>query len=117
MKEPVLLNFRANEPTKIEMDASDQVVGACLCQQKDGKWHPVAYYSRKMSQAEQNYDIHDKDVAVHTVPPNQVHLIGSMGLDSRLVLAERSVKEWVGVLRDSTCGLLQTVLHTRRGLY
>ena len=61
-KEPVFLNFRANKPMKIEMDASDQAVGACLYQQKDGKWHPVAYYSRKMSQAEQNYDIHDKEL-------------------------------------------------------
>ena len=52
-------------------------------------------------------------VAVHTIPPNQVRLIGSTGLDSGLVLAERSVKEWVGVLRDSACGLLRTVLHTR----
>ena len=63
-KEPVLLNFRANEPTKIKTDASDQAVGACLCQQKDGKWHPVAYYSRKMSQAEQNYDTHNKELLV-----------------------------------------------------
>ena len=47
---------------KIETDASDQAVGACLYQQKDGKWYPVAYYSRKMSQAEQNYDIHDKEL-------------------------------------------------------
>ena len=23
------------------------------------EWHPVTYYSRKMSQVEQNYDIHD----------------------------------------------------------
>ena len=45
-------------------------------------------------------------VAVHTIPPDQVRLIGSMGLDSGLVLVERSVKEWVGVLRDSACGLL-----------
>ena len=36
-----------------------------------------------------------------------MHLIGSMGLDSRLVLVERSVKEQVGVLRDSKCGLLE----------
>ncbi|CAA9317827.1 hypothetical protein AVDCRST_MAG94-1309 [uncultured Leptolyngbya sp.] len=61
-KEPVLQNFRANEPTRIETDASDQAVGACLCQQRDNKWHPVAYYSRKMSPAEQNYDIHDKEL-------------------------------------------------------
>ena len=53
------------------------------------------------------------DVAVRTVPPNQVRLIGSIGLDSGLVLAERSVKEWVSVSRDSGGGLLGTVLHTR----
>ena len=57
------------------------------------------------------------DVAVRTVPPDQVRLIGSTGLDSGLVLVERSVKERVGVLRDSGGGLLGTVLHTRRGLY
>ncbi len=56
-------------------------------------------------------------VAVHTVPPDQVRLIGSTGLDSRLVLVERSVKERVSVLRDSGGGLLGTVLRTRQGLY
>ena len=45
-------------------------------------------------------------VVVRTIPPNQVRLIGSTGLDSGLVLTERSVKEWVGVSRDSACGLL-----------
>ena len=49
---------------------------------------------------------HYASVAVRTVPPDQVRLIGSTGLDSGLVLAERSVKERVGVLRDSACGLL-----------
>ena len=44
------------------MDTSDQAVGACLYQQADGKWHPVAYYSCKMSQVEQNYDIHNKEL-------------------------------------------------------
>ena len=56
-------------------------------------------------------------VAVCTVPPDQVCLIGSTGLDSGLVLMERSVKERVGVLRDSGGGLLGTVLHTRQDLY
>ena len=59
----------------------------------------------------------DGSVAVRTVPPDQVRLIGSTGLDSGLVLTDRSVKEGVGVLRDSGGGLLGTVLHTRRGLY
>ena len=56
-------------------------------------------------------------VVVCTVPSDQVRLIGSTSLDSGLVLMERSVKERVGVLRDSRGGLLGTVLHTRRGLY
>ena len=59
---PVLCTFRNGEPARIETDASDLAIGACLCQIKDQKWHPVAYYSRKMSGAEQNYDIHDKEL-------------------------------------------------------
>ena len=43
---------------------------------------------------------------VCTILSDQVRLIGSTGLDSGLVLVERSVKEQVGVLRDSACGLL-----------
>ena len=61
-KEPVLLNFKTGQPTQIKTDASDQAVGVCLCQQVDSKWYPVAYYSHKMSQAEQNYDIHNKEL-------------------------------------------------------
>ena len=58
----MLCTFQANEPARIEIDASDLVIGACLCQMKDQKWHPVTYYSRKMSAAEQNYDIYDKEL-------------------------------------------------------
>ena len=58
----MLCTFQANEPARIETDTSDLAIGACLCQIKDQKWHPVAYYSRKISAAEQNYDIHDKEL-------------------------------------------------------
>ena len=61
-KEPLLLNFKIGQPTQIKTDTSDQVVEVCLCQQADNKWHPVAYYSQKMTQAEQNYDIHNKEL-------------------------------------------------------
>ena len=62
MEPPVLCTFQVNQPARIETDASDLAIGACLCQQKDSKWHPVAYYSRKMTAPEQNYDIHDKEL-------------------------------------------------------
>jgi len=29
---------------------------------KDGKWHPVAFYSKSLSFIEQNYKIHDKEM-------------------------------------------------------
>ena len=28
----------------------------------DEKWHPIAYYSRKFTVAEENYDVHDKEL-------------------------------------------------------
>ncbi|SPO42299.1 uncharacterized protein PSFLO_07782 [Pseudozyma flocculosa] len=31
-------------------------------QEHDGLWHPVAFYSRKMTSAEANYEIHDKEL-------------------------------------------------------
>ena len=59
---PVLRTFEPGKPIRIETDASDTAIGACLRQRFDGKWHPIAYHSRKMTDAEQNYDIHDKEL-------------------------------------------------------
>ena len=59
---PTLRTFESGKPIRIETDASDTATGACLLQQHDGAWHPVAYYSRKMTDPEQNYDIHDKEL-------------------------------------------------------
>jgi hypothetical protein len=44
----------------MEIDALDLVIDACFSQLYEGMWHPVTYYSRKLSSAKQNYDIHDK---------------------------------------------------------
>ena len=47
----------------LETDASDGVVAGVLYQkQMDGEWHPVAYYSKTMIDAEINYPIHDKEM-------------------------------------------------------
>ena len=50
----------------IETDVSDLAKGAVLSQYEDSdkKWHPVAFYSKKFSPAELNYDIHDKEMVV-----------------------------------------------------
>ena len=43
-------------------DILDFAIGACLMQEHNGKIYIIAYYSRKMSLAELNYDIHDKEL-------------------------------------------------------
>jgi ribonuclease HI len=59
---PTLATFRSNEPLRMETDASDLALGACITQERDGHWHPIAYYSRKFSGPEERYDVHDKEL-------------------------------------------------------
>ena len=49
--------------TIVEADASGYVVAGALLQHGDDNLlHAVAYYSRKMTPAEANYPIHDKEM-------------------------------------------------------
>jgi transposase InsO family protein len=62
IEEPVLKMFTPGNPSRLETDASDLAMGATWLQEHNGKWHPVAYYSRKFSGAEERYDVHDKEL-------------------------------------------------------
>ena len=60
---PVLRHYQPDLPTKLETDASNGVVAGVLSQQfEGGQWHPISYFSKSMSAAEQNYEIHDKEM-------------------------------------------------------
>jgi len=61
---PVLMSPQDSEPFRVEADSSDFATGAVLSQQStaDGKWHPVAFYSKSLSSVERNYEIHDKEM-------------------------------------------------------
>jgi hypothetical protein len=48
--------------SRIEIDALDLVIDACFSQEHEGMWHPMTYLSRKLLPAEQNYDVHDKEL-------------------------------------------------------
>ena len=52
---PVLVHYDVNKPIKLYCDASPHGVGACLMHIVDGVERPVAYASRTLSVAEQNY--------------------------------------------------------------
>jgi len=61
---PVLALPSDSEPYRLEADSSDFATGAVLSQlsPEDGKWHPVAFYSKSLSPVERNYEIHDKEM-------------------------------------------------------
>ena len=67
---PVLQHFDPKKPIHIETDASGFAVAAILSQpgtpmvgrRSDAHWHPVAFWSRKMTLAERNYDTHDQEL-------------------------------------------------------
>ena len=52
-----------SQPFQIETDASKYATGAVLSQlDSNSDRNPVAFYSKTFSPAEQNYDIHDRDL-------------------------------------------------------
>ena len=60
---PILTMPDPGEPFILECDASDFATGAILSQKgKDGKMHPIAFYSKGMAPAERNYEIYDKEL-------------------------------------------------------
>jgi len=60
---PALCHFDHEREVIIETDASDYVSAGVLSQRDDeGVLHPVAYFSKKHSPAECNYDIYNKEL-------------------------------------------------------
>ncbi|KAJ1602958.1 hypothetical protein NDA14_002296 [Ustilago hordei] len=81
----VLQHFNYHLPTRLETDASDFAIAGVLKQEHEGQWHPVAFYSRKMSSAEKNYEIHDKELlAVVACLTQWRHMLA--GLPNQLVI-------------------------------
>ena len=60
---PVLVHFDPAKPIRIEPDASGFAVAAIATQpDNEGRWHPIAFWSRKMIGAETRYETHDSEL-------------------------------------------------------
>lgn len=60
---PVLRHFDPDREIIVETDASDYVSAGIMSQYDDkGELHPVAFFSKKHSPAECNYEIYDKEL-------------------------------------------------------
>jgi len=75
-----MVTFDLARKIVLETDSSNFAIRACLRQlDEQKKLRLVAYYSRKLSLAELNYDIHDKELLAIVVAMEQwrVYLKGS----------------------------------------
>ena len=62
LQQSILQIFNSKKSIWIETNASNLIIDVCLNQESEGKQHLVAYFSKKLSSIEQNYDIHDKEL-------------------------------------------------------
>jgi hypothetical protein len=62
-EEPILKIYQSRLLIRVEIDASDFVLGVYIVQRHNNRvWHPVTYYSKKMTPLELNYDIYNKEL-------------------------------------------------------
>jgi len=60
---PILIHFDSELKIQVETDASDYAIAAILSQLvASGMWHLVAFWSRKIIPAKQNYKTHDQEL-------------------------------------------------------
>ena len=60
---PLLIHFDVERGIIVETDFSDYISAGIMSQYDDnGVLHPVAYFSKKYSPAECNYEIYDKEL-------------------------------------------------------
>ena len=52
----------ANAETRMVTDASDSGMGATLEQPFDSDWKPLAFFTRRFSQAQRNYSAYDREL-------------------------------------------------------
>ena len=79
-KTPILKHYDPDRPALLETDASDFAIAGILSQMfEDGQIHPVRFVSRKLSPAELNYDVYDKEMLaiVFSVRKNRHYLQGA----------------------------------------
>lgn len=56
------LHPRHDAQTAIMTDASDTAVGAVLPQQIDNVWHPIAFFSKKLTTAQTRYSVFGREL-------------------------------------------------------
>ena len=59
---PFLDHFDAKRPIRLETDALGYAIAGILSQKQTNEWNVIAYFSRKMINVGENYEIHDAEL-------------------------------------------------------
>ncbi len=59
---PFRVHFDAKRLIKLETDVSGYAISGILSRKQETEWNVVAHFSRKMIDAERNYEIHDAEL-------------------------------------------------------
>ena len=60
--EPILKIYILSLLTVVKIDILDFILGIYLIQKYPDRWYLIAYYSRKITPPELNYDIYNKEL-------------------------------------------------------
>jgi hypothetical protein len=97
---PVLAMPVANRRFVLSTDASDVAWGAVLAQVgEDGREHPIAYYSKKLLESEQKWDIWEREMSacVWAADKCRAYLLGNefdLVIDSKVVHSLLNKSTW-----------------------
>ena len=94
--QPILAMWEPGRPTQIEVDASGYATSGVLLQQLDDqRWHPIAFRSESMVEAERNYEIYDKEMlAVVRALEDWRHYLEGLPQPFTIVTDHRNLEYW-----------------------
>ena len=77
---PALVHVIPGAPLRLHTDASSHGIGGVLLQWTDGSWQPLAFYSRKLSSAEQKYSTYELEALaiVHSLDKARAMIAGPL---------------------------------------
>ena len=89
--------WEPDRPTRLEVDSSGYATGGVLLQKlkKDGLWHPVAFRSQSMIDAERNYEIYDKEMlAIIRALEDWRHYLEGLPLPFDIISDHQNLTYW-----------------------
>lgn len=95
-RKPILAVWEPGRPTRLEVDASGYATGGVLLQKlEDDLWHPIAFRSQSMVEAERNYEIYDKEMlAIIRALEDWRHYLEGLPRTFDIISDHRNLEYW-----------------------